>query len=195
MTQPADKTFVSPGQPMRTSAEVAERIEARWALFVGLITVMMVGIIVFTAVHWSSLPPSRVEVIDATTLHRSGEFVESNLGTGLDAKGSVTVHMLAEQYAFRPHCIVVPDGVPVTFRATSADVVHGFQIMGTNVNSMLIPGYVSTFIMTLDGVGERAMPCHEFCGVGHAAMWAKVRVVSLQQFQEMARTARRVTCD
>jgi cytochrome c oxidase subunit 2 len=180
---------------MTPSVETAERIETGWALFMGLIMALLMGVLVFTAIHWSSSPPSRVEAIDATTLHRSGEFVESNLGTGLDAKGNVTVYMLAEQYAFHPHCIVVPDGVPVTFRATSADVVHGFQIIGTNVNSMLIPGYVSTFIMTLDGVGERAMPCHEFCGVGHAAMWAKVHVVSLQQFEQMARTMERVTCE
>ena len=25
-----------------------------------------------------------------------------------------------------PHSVVVPSGVPVTFRATSGDVVHGF---------------------------------------------------------------------
>jgi cytochrome c oxidase subunit II len=182
-------------EPMQTSTQIAERVEARWAVFVGLITVMLVAVIVFTALRWASMPPSRVEVIDAATLHRMGEFVESNLGTGIDAKGSVTMHMLAEQYAFRPHCVVVPDGVPVTVRATSSDVVHGLQIIGTNVNAMLVPGYVSTFIMTLDGTGERTMPCHEFCGVGHAAMWAKVQVVPLQDFEKIARTVKRMTCD
>jgi cytochrome c oxidase subunit 2 len=33
---------------------------------------------------------------------------------------------------------------PVTFRATSADVVHGFLIDGTNINLMLVPGYISS---------------------------------------------------
>jgi len=176
------------------SPEAADRVEARWAALVGGITFMLLAIIVFTAVHWSAMPPSRVEVIDPTTLHRSGEFVESNLGTAIDRQGSVTVHMLAQQYAFHPHCILVPEGVPVTFRATSADVVHGFQIIGTNVNSMLVPGYVSTFIMTLNGTGERSMPCHEYCGVGHAAMWATVKVVSREQFEALARTTRRASC-
>jgi cytochrome c oxidase subunit II len=184
----------APADQVPTSVEVAEKVETRWALFVGAITALLVGIIIFTALHWSSMPTSRVEVIDATTLHRAGEFVESNLGTGIDAQGNVTVHMLAEQYAFRPNCVVVPDGVPVTFRATSSDVVHGFQILGTNVNSMLVPGYVSTFLMTLDGPGERTMPCHEFCGVGHAAMWARVHVVPLPEFEKMASTTRRLTC-
>ena len=39
--------------------------------------------------------------------------------------------------------MLVPAGTPVTFRATSADVVHGFLITGTNINLMLVPGYVS----------------------------------------------------
>jgi cytochrome c oxidase subunit II len=184
----------TPADETGDHGSVADKIESRWAIFAFGIIFLLLAIIVFTTIHWSAMPPSRVEVIDATTLHRSGEFVEANLGTSIDPRGNVTVHMLAEQYAFRPQCIVVPAGVPVTFRATSADVVHGFQIMGTNVNSMLVPGYVSTFIMTLDAPGERTMPCHEFCGVGHAAMWARVRVVPPQEFEKAAHATRRLNC-
>ena len=77
---------------------------------------------------------------------------------------------------------------------TSSDVVHGFQVFGTNVNTMAVPGYVSTFVATLKGVGERAMPCHEFCGVGHAAMWARVRVVPRAEFRALMRDRRRASC-
>ena len=35
-------------------------------------------------------------------------------------------------------------------RATSADVVHGILIQGTNVNTMLVPGYVSEQLMRFD---------------------------------------------
>ena len=174
--------------------EVSERIETRWAMTMFAIIVLLLGMVVFTAVHYAAMPPSRVEVVDVRTLHLAGEFVESNLGTAIDSQGNVTVRVLGEQYAFHPNCLVVPEGVPVTFRGTSGDVVHGFQIMGTNSNSMLVPGYVSTFITTLNGVGERTMPCHEFCGVGHASMWARVKVVPLPDFEKLARTQRRVSC-
>lgn len=183
-----------PAQSASSSIEVSQRIEARWATIMLALIVMLLAIVVYTGVHWAAMPPSRVEVVDVKTLHLAGEFIESNLGTGIDPQGNVTIHMLAEQYAFHPHCMVVPEGVPVTFRATSGDVVHGFQIIGTNVNSMLVPGYVSTFIMTLNGVGERTMPCHEFCGVGHAAMWATVKVVPLATFEKMARKSPRLSC-
>jgi cytochrome c oxidase subunit 2 len=178
----------------RPSADVAAQFELRWGLLVAAIIGFLLLMIVFTAVHWSSMPPSRVEIVDSTTLHRSGEFVEQNLGTGIDAKGNVVVWMLAQQYAFQPSCIVVPEGVPVTFRAASSDVVHGFQIHGTNVNSMVVPGYISTFEVTLEGAGERAMPCHEYCGVGHASMWAKVRVLPLKEFQTRMQNHRRLSC-
>ena len=176
------------------SKSVAARYEGRWALLVSGIIFLLLAIIVFTGLHWASMPPSRVEMIDATTLHLRSEFIEDNLGTTVDSNGSVTVRVLAEQYAFRPACLLLPEGQPVTFRATSSDVVHGLQIMGTNVNTMLVPGYVSTFVATLKGVGERSMPCHEFCGVGHAAMWARVQVVPKATFERLARANRRPGC-
>lgn len=177
-----------------SSALVAARYEARWALAMGAFIVLLLAMIVFTGVHFASMPPSRVEIIDATTLDLKGEFVEGNLGTYVAPDGQVTVHLLAEQYAFRPSCLVLPEGVPVTFRATSADVVHGFDIMGTNVNSMLVPGYVSTFVASIRGIGEHAMPCHEFCGMGHEAMWARIVIVPKAQFDQLARANPRPTC-
>ena len=56
-------------------------------------------------------------------------------------------------------------------------MVHGFLIDGTNVNTMLVPGYVSTISTRFDQPGEHHMPCHEFCGIGHEGMWGKIRVI------------------
>jgi cytochrome c oxidase subunit 2 len=173
---------------------VAARYETRWALLMSAVIFMLLAMIVFTSLHWATMPPSRVEVIDASTLHLQGEFIEDNLGTAVDSNGNATVHLLAEQYAFRPHCLVLPEGEPVTFRATSSDVVHGMQIMGTNVNTMLVPGYVSTFVATLRGAGEHSIPCHEFCGVGHASMWARVQVLPKAAFARLAASGRRLSC-
>jgi cytochrome c oxidase subunit 2 len=186
---------MSDSSEFATSTDVTERVELRWAVFIGAVVLFLIVLILFTAVHWSTMPPSRVELVDPTTLHRAGEFTEDNLGTGIDDSNNVEVRVLAEQYAFRPHCLVVPQGIPVTFRATSSDVVHGFQIIGTNVNSMLVPGYVSTFIVTLDAAGERTIPCHEFCGVGHTSMWANVHVIPVNEFRRLLAVHQRVSCD
>jgi cytochrome c oxidase subunit II len=82
----------------------------------------------------------------------------------------------------------VPAGVPVTFRGTSSDAVHGFIVGTTNANAMLIPGFVATFTTTFRKPGEHLMPCHEYCGTGHEGMWARVQVLEAAEF--MARSAR-----
>ncbi|OXJ22038.1 cytochrome C oxidase subunit II [Burkholderia sp. HI2714] len=168
------------------SAEVAARVERRWATAMVLIIVVLVAMTIFTGLHWAMMPPSRVEVVNPNKLHVSGEFVEANLGSALESDGSVTVRVLAQQYSFTPQCIVVPADVPITFRATSADVVHGFLVTGTNLNSMVEPGYISTFHTTFNKPGDHLMPCHEYCGTGHQGMWAHVRVIDRAAFMQMA---------
>src|SRR6201988_2033067 len=99
------------------------------------------------------MPQSRVETIDPRTLHLGGEFIESNLGGALEPDGSVTVRAIAQQFSFTPQCILVPTATPITFRVTSADVVHGFLITGTAVNLMLVPGYISSLPVRFDTSG------------------------------------------
>ena len=72
---------------------------------------LLVAMMIFTGLHWSAMPPSRVETVDVKTLHLKGEFVESNLGTSVGADGKVTVRLIAQQYSFQPQCIVVPAGM------------------------------------------------------------------------------------
>jgi cytochrome c oxidase subunit II len=184
--------------PSPNSHEVAEKVEKRWAMLVVAIIVVLIAMVIYTGLHWAMMPPSRVETIRPETLHVSGEFIESNLGSAVEPDGSVTVRIVAQQYSFTPQCLLVPAGVPVTFRATSSDVVHGFLITNTNINSMLEPGYIATFKTTFSQPGEHLMPCHEFCGPGHQGMWAHVKVIDKAAFMQMAEqmpaTSRRLSC-
>jgi cytochrome c oxidase subunit 2 len=67
-------------------------------------------------------------------------------------------------------------------------------IDGTNVNVMLVPGYISTATAHFATASERHMPCHEFCGVGHEGMWGKIKVIDKAAFEKMASDRRRLTC-
>jgi len=177
------------------SAEhVAVAAERRWAIVVGIIIFVLVLMMIVTGIHWSAMPPSRVETIDPRTLHVSGEFVEANLGTTLTAEGKVVVRLVAQQYSFEPPCIVVPAGMPVTFRGTATDVVHGFVVGTTNANVMLIPGFVATFTTTFPKTGEHLMPCHEYCGTGHETMWGRVQVLPSEEFMAKAKRGERLNC-
>ena len=173
---------------------VAARAERRWAVVVVLLLALLVVMVIFTGLHWAMMPPSRVETVDPATIHVSGEFVESNLGTAREPDGSATVRIVAQQYSFTPQCVLVPADRQITFRVTSADVVHGFLIENTNINTMIAPGYVSTFRSTFDKPADHLMPCHEYCGTGHEGMWAHVKVIDPAEFDRLAAGARRLSC-
>jgi cytochrome c oxidase subunit 2 len=120
--------------------------------------------------------------IDPLSLHLAGEFVENNLGTEQDTDGSVTVRMIAQQYLFVPHCILVPAGVTVHLRITSADAVHSLAFNGTDYNVKVLPGTISEAQLQFANPGEFKTLCREFCGAGHYAMRSALKVVSRDQF-------------
>jgi cytochrome c oxidase subunit II len=175
-------------------ARLAALVERRWATISVLVVTVFVAVAAFAGIHQASMPQARVETISPTQLHLGGEFVESNLGSAVEPDGSVTVRAIGQEYSFTPQCMIVPTDTPITFRAASPDVIHGFLIEGTNVNSMLVPGYVSTIAARFNEPGDHLMPCQEFCGVGHEGMWAKVRVIARADFLKMAETKPRVSC-
>lgn len=175
-------------------AAVAARIERKWALVSIAIIVVITLLAAVAGLHQSTMPQAQVSTADPARLHLSGEFVESNLGSTLEADGSVTVRAIGQQYSFTPACILVPADTPITLRATSADVVHGILIQGTNVNISLVPGYISEEPMRFTKTGDYLMPCQEFCSVGHEGMWAKVRVIDKAAFNARAKTGERVSC-
>jgi cytochrome c oxidase subunit 2 len=84
--------------------------------------------------------------------------------------------VIGQAWIFLPAEIRVPAGAEVTFIATSVDALHGFQVEGTRLNMMLIPGQISRATYTFDEPGERLLICHEYCGLGHHTMAGKVIV-------------------
>jgi cytochrome c oxidase subunit 2 len=172
----------------------AERVEYRWATAAVAIVVLLVAIATFAGLYHAVMPQSRVETVDPRTLHLGGEFIESNLGSAVEPDGSVTVRAIGQQYSFTPSCVIVPTDTLITFRATSADLVHGFLITGTNINLMLVPGYVSSLPARFESPGERLIPCHEFCGLGHEGMWGKIKIVDKIAFARMATARQRLNC-
>lgn len=168
------------------------RSEIRWAAVVSAFTLVVLGLVLFAALALHRNPPSNIEHIDPKTQHLTGEFTEGNLGTRVETNGQVTTRIVATQFAFVPRCVVVPEGEQVTLRLASPDVIHGILVTGTNVNTMVVPGYVSQVHTVFRTTGDLLMPCHEFCGLGHSQMLARVHVVPRDQFHPNAQG--RVDC-
>ena len=153
------------------NVELYERI---WMwVAAGLLALFLCAIFVSAGVN-AIQPPSHVETVDPTTLATNPEF--GTPGVKAQPDGSVVVSVVAQMFSFSPDPVEVPANRPVTFRLTSPDVIHGFEVVGTNANAMVIPGYVSRFTVTFKNPGEYLIGCNEYCGTMHHNMVGKLIV-------------------
>ena len=115
-------------------------------------------------------------VCNATPIDVGAVTTEFEPGVTQIGPGHYEVRILAGQFFWNPNKIVLKDPVRVDFKITSKDVVHGFEIVGTNVNVMVIPGYIAEFTWEppKDAEGKYLIICHEYCGIGHQNMMAQL---------------------
>ena len=90
--------------------------------------------------------------------------------------GRYEAYIIAHIWAYSPNEIRVPVGSTVRFYITSRDVVHGFRIQGTYLNTMVIPGQVAELTYTFREPGTYLVVCHEYCGINHHTMLGRVIV-------------------
>ncbi len=84
---------------------------------------------------------------------------------------------------FTSNVLELPKGVPVKFRVTSDDVLHGFAIPQLGVAMDANPGWwVDAPIVTPNRLGSYYAHCVELCGLYHTFMWSKVYIVPKAKF-------------
>ena len=124
--------------------------------------------------------------VDPDTLGES-EFSEPRV---VETDDGVEAYVVAQQFIFRPGELVLPANSRVTLYITSPDVVHGFNVVGTNINTMVIPGQVAELTFETGDPQTYGVVCHEYCGSGHHDMEGLLRVVPRSEFQpDVDRTA------
>ena len=123
--------------------------------------------------------------------YEGGQVNPSNLAntSGFDDPGVTKVgpneyeaHIIAYQFAYQPATVTVPANSTVTFYVTARDVIHGFEIAGTNANTMAIPGEVAKVTVEFDEPRSYGIICHEYCGAGHHGMAGELIVEELSNF-------------
>ena len=153
------------------------KVELYERIWMGLAAVMIAGflaVMISASVAHAIHPPSHVETIDPAQVATDPDFSRPRVEVRPD--GSALVVGTAEMFAFKPETVRVPRGRPVTFRLTSPDVIHGYQVVGTNANAMILPGYVTQFTVEFPRAGEYLVACNEYCGLAHHLMQGKVIV-------------------
>jgi len=111
------------------------------------------------------------EIIQKTTCERQGlKKVEGK-------EWDYELVFVASAFSYNPGKVEVPLGAKVKVIATTKDVIHGFEVAGTNINMMLEPGFISEYVTTFDKAGEFLIVCNEYCGVGRHTMTSKIEVI------------------
>ena len=164
-----------------------DALEKKWIYMIIIFLLLSWGVIIYYAAVKNIHPPSNVEVIDSARLHLDsgvggGEFREDRLGVHADVDGQLVVTMVAARYGFYPQKITVPVKTPIKFRMATFDVLHGVHIPFSNMNTMIVPGYVTEITTEFQKLGEHPLICDEYCGVGHATMYGMINIVPKDEF-------------
>lgn len=159
---------------MRTSKYIGYIFEVAWILPSVAIPIAVLVAVILTAFAVGIRVPDVAGRIEPQAIAQTAPFNEPGLKEL--APGNYEAVMVAQVFLFTPGEIRVPAGSKVTFVLTSRDVIHGFKIVGTPINMMVVPGQISKLTHTFDTPGEYLIVCHEYCGAGHHVMSGKVIV-------------------
>ena len=80
--------------------------------------------------------------------------------------------------------LVIPVDKPVRLNLISEDVNHSLFIPAFRVKEDVVPGYDNYLWFTPTYVGEYDILCTEYCGLLHASMVSKAKVVSLEDYEK-----------
>ncbi len=78
--------------------------------------------------------------------------------------------------------LVIPIDEPIEFRLLSNDVIHSFYIRDFLYKLDVVPGRDNRFVITARETGEYFGQCAELCGLNHALMRFKLKVVTRDEF-------------
>lgn len=150
------------------------RFEEVWLIIAVVIIVGSMVVTGYQAFAQEMGPPSHKETIDPQKVDEIAPF--DNPGIFEVGDNEYEVVMTLQTFSFTPADIEVPVGSTVHFTMTSKDVVHGFQVAGTNLNAMVMPGHIQKISQTFDEPGEYLVLCNEYCGAGHQMMSTTITV-------------------
>jgi len=139
----------------------------------GIIVIFML-ITGYQAFALDMAPPSNKELIDPQKVDQTAPFNKPGITKVGDKEYEVV--MTLQVFSFNPGNIEVPVGSTVHFTLTSKDVVHGFEVAGTNLNAMVPPGHIQKITQKFDKPGKYLVLCNEYCGAGHQMMSTTITV-------------------
>ncbi len=146
----------------------------RWSIiYIGVPLLLVAALFVPSYIRTKqvdALAPSPALTVDVTAFRWSWRFAYP--GTGITIVGTPrTIPTL-----------VLPVGKTTQINLTSIDVDHSFWVPAFLFKRDALPGYENHFDLTPTKIGDFRGLCSQFCGIDHAYMLFRVRVISNTAF-------------
>lgn len=165
------------------------RFEAIW---IGVAVLLIFGLI-STVAYGALVPGVKMVADEGGTIDidavKAGNFDQTDAfrepGVYQQSSDQYAVYVIAQQFLFNPGTsepIEVPAESTVTFHITSSDVMHGFEVAGTNLNVMVIPGQVTQVTVEFSEPASYGIVCNEYCGAAHHTMEGQLEVIPRNEF-------------
>ncbi len=136
-----------------------------------ILSLLLMAIFFFAVLIYSKEMKQDVpECVTPEEIYTRGELVEIAPGELYQLK------YLARMWTFEPAEVTIPAGSEVDIFLASADIVHGLYVRGTNINLMAVPGALNFQSVRFTRPGTYEVYCHEYCGIGHQSMKARIIV-------------------
>ena len=135
-------------------------------------------ILLVSALHGGHSPAaSGIETIHPEHVRDDARFANPGLHESDNPEWDYELYYVSSAFRYEPAEVEIPKGSTVRVQVATTDVIHGFQITGTNVNFMVEPSLISSYTYTFNNEGEYLVLCNEYCGIGHSYMTSIVKVV------------------
>ncbi len=170
----------SPPATERSLMPLRERAGMRWiTIGTGISAVVLFACAVWTLFTLSAvaIPATKPKVMIEVQAYQFWWRVRY-----LDEHGAVLLTTANE--------IHIPQGEPVLFRLTSADVIHSFWVPALAGKMDAVPGQTNVTWLQGDKLGRYRGQCSEYCGVQHAHMGFDVTVDTPADYQRWVEAQR-----
>ena len=138
-------------------------------------------------VVWTAIPAVLVVilgVVSAVVLSENGQAGERPLQVKVVGQQFAWKFEYGDYQGLTSGELVLPVGEEAQFTMQALDVIHSFWVPEFGQKMDAVPGIETKILVTPTRTGEFAVICTELCGLGHATMRAKARVVTRAEFDQ-----------
>ena len=138
-------------------------------------------------IAWTAVPAILVialGIVSAFVLSENGEARDDALQVTAIGQQFTWRFEYPEYGDWQSGQLVLPVDRQAQFTMEAVDVLHSFWVPNFGQKMDAVPGIETTILVTPTRTGEFAVVCAELCGLGHATMRAKARVVTQAEFDE-----------